>query len=351
VDRSLSIIGNGTNSTTITPSQNEHIIVITAERVNVSGFTVTDAGSNMQGIRILADNATISNCTVSYSRTGIVLYESDDTVIVNNQCSENYRTGIHISNSYGVSVINNTACYNNVGINIESSESIVSGNNCSSNSIVGLSFGNSPNSLIEQNTFNNNGIDGLFLSQTTGGTISGNICTSNGRYGIHARGNQDCDLIANSIASNTEYGISLNGGYRNLINNNTIISNEIGIWIDGGSENNNITFNTIVDNEKFAMNATFNEGVSVDARQNWWGNNSGPHHPLSNPHGTGGNDTDNIAFFPWVTVQDGSLNGNEEEDTESGDSEFPYEEIISIILLLILLSMFSILIISLWRKD
>ena len=69
VDKSIRIIGNGSESTTISPSQNEHIVVISANEVEVSGFTITDAGSNMQGIRILTDNVRISNNTITKANT------------------------------------------------------------------------------------------------------------------------------------------------------------------------------------------------------------------------------------------------------------------------------------------
>jgi hypothetical protein len=40
--------------------------------------------------------------------------------------------------------------------------------------------------------------------------------------------------------------------------------------------------------------------VGVDARYNWWGDPSGPHHPTLNPDGMGKDVTDGVWFEPWL---------------------------------------------------
>ncbi|NUO17934.1 T9SS type A sorting domain-containing protein [bacterium] len=59
----------------------------------------------------------------------------------------------------------------------------------------------------------------------------------------------------------------------------------------------------------------FVEGNSVvDARQNWWGHESGPFHPQNNPAGQGASVDDSIRFIPWL---------NSDPDTAHHDtSEF-----------------------------
>lgn len=41
---------------------------------------------------------------------------------------------------------------------------------------------------------------------------------------------------------------------------------------------------------------------TLDARQNWWGDASGPLHPTQNPTGLGDNVGDNIVFYPWLAA-------------------------------------------------
>jgi len=40
----------------------------------------------------------------------------------------------------------------------------------------------------------------------------------------------------------------------------------------------------------------------ADARHNWWGDATGPHHPTLNPTGMGDAITDGAQFVPWNTV-------------------------------------------------
>jgi hypothetical protein len=61
----------------------------------------------------------------------------------------------------------------------------------------------------------------------------------------------------------------------------------------------------------FNVNRSFN----IDARHNWWGNNSGPTH-AGNPGGTGVKTTDSVQYIPWLVngsnnpiMGDVSLNG------------------------------------------
>jgi hypothetical protein len=46
--------------------------------------------------------------------------------------------------------------------------------------------------------------------------------------------------------------------------------------------------------------------VVVDARRNWWGDPSGPHHATKNPNGQGKDVTDGVLFFPWAIDADGT---------------------------------------------
>ncbi len=55
--------------------------------------------------------------------------------------------------------------------------------------------------------------------------------------------------------------------------------------------------NSILDNLWGAFNET---AAVIDAVNNWWGDASGPYHPLLNPEGTGNPVSDRINFIPWL---------------------------------------------------
>lgn len=60
--------------------------------------------------------------------------------------------------------------------------------------------------------------------------------------------------------------------------------------------------NIINHNDGPTMDAPLNDFAGIDARNNWWGDPSGPYHPTLNPAGRG--DTllsDSVLFIPWLT--------------------------------------------------
>ncbi len=80
-------------------------------------------------------------------------------------------------------------------------------------------------------------------------------------------------------------------------------------------------FNNIVGNTDFGL---WNDGGgTVDATYNWWGDASGPYHPIANPGGEGNPVSDDMNFEPWLeaeavteTVTDGTVDATDEADTE-----------------------------------
>lgn len=127
VNKSLSIIGNGSASTFI--SDHFETIIITANWTNISGFTVKSIFPIISGTQpncgielINAANCKIENINVSSSNLGIYLYGSNDNAIVNNTIIDNLGTGIYLD-----SCRNNKIYYNNFINN--SNNAVDTGNN------------------------------------------------------------------------------------------------------------------------------------------------------------------------------------------------------------------------------
>jgi hypothetical protein len=57
---------------------------------------------------------------------------------------------------------------------------------------------------------------------------------------------------------------------------------------------------TIRGNSRYGINNTSSE--TLDAIFNWWGDATGPFHPLSNAGGLGNQVSDNVAFDPWLAT-------------------------------------------------
>lgn len=60
-----------------------------------------------------------------------------------------------------------------------------------------------------------------------------------------------------------------------------------------------ITQSDINDNTSYGINNTV-PGLTVDATKNWWGDASGPQHPVLNPAGKGDVVSDNVNFDSWL---------------------------------------------------
>ena len=89
--------------------------------------------------------------------------------------------------------------------------------------------------------------------------------------------------------------LEIDGGSA-TITNNTIIRSAYGIYVLSGSPS--IGDNNISGNATYGLyNA--NTLWTVNAQQNWWGETSGPQHPLLNPYGRGDKVSDRVSFSPW----------------------------------------------------
>jgi parallel beta-helix repeat protein len=144
----------GSPADTIVQAKNtsDHVFKVTADYVNISGFTVAGATGPWVGFRAAgiclnhADYCDISNNICSNNRWyGIALEDSNNNCITNNNCSSNHCSGIYLWYSNSNSIMNN---------------------NCSSNGRAGIDLGYSNSNSIYLNNFMNNG-DNVFSYDST----------------------------------------------------------------------------------------------------------------------------------------------------------------------------------------
>ncbi len=114
-------------------------------------------------------------------------------------------------------------------------------------------------------------------------------------------------------------GISYSGSAITLNNasptiTNSTLTNNYNAFTANGASNPIVNYCDIYKNSNFGIN-NVNQSFTIDARWNWWGDNSGPTHS-SNPSGTGQKVSDAVNFTPWLgsgasnpVVGDVSLNG------------------------------------------
>ncbi|MDB5259382.1 MAG: hypothetical protein JWO73_590 [Candidatus Taylorbacteria bacterium] len=114
-------------------------------------------------------------------------------------------------------------------------------------------------------------------------------------------------MMSSSTIDHFSCGIGMSaGGFS--IRNSSIQNNEAGISIfsNPNSQTSDIAQSSISNNSESGIENY--AGMSIDARNNWWGDASGPFHPTSNATGTSNkiiDDQNRVQFSPWLTRMPG----------------------------------------------
>jgi len=252
VNKTISLIGNGSANTTIDGSAKGYAIKVVSNWVNITGLTFTNGGINQLESGIIIDNpenCKIENCNASnnnyfgiyvyYStncsifnticnsntHSGIRSYVASNLKIENNICYNNKHSGIIITNSIVDNVVKNNTCNSNVkyGIFLSfSSYNLIENNICNFNTNVGIYIYSCSKNIIENNSCNSG--DGIQIWYSSNNIVKNNSCNSNS-FGILIISSPDNIIINNICNSNSFDGIRLSFSSGNYIKNNTIISN------------------------------------------------------------------------------------------------------------------------------
>lgn len=123
VDKTLTLTGDGSSSTTISGS-GDHTVKITSDNVIISGFKIQNSGGSFYCIFLQSvTGCEISNNYVKNGGHGIYMGGSDSNTILDNTIEDN-NVGIYFSNSDGNTIKSNIIQNNNAnGIFLTSSSS------------------------------------------------------------------------------------------------------------------------------------------------------------------------------------------------------------------------------------
>jgi len=154
-------------------------------------------------ISVEADNVTMHAIKIINGTTGIIVEESDNTVLWWLRIYDNAEFGIYLHNS----------------------------RNCT----------------VRSSKITNNNMLGICLEQSSNNSITGNDITNNNN-GVYFNQSAYNTLSSNRIADNHEVGIRLDHSFNNSILGNNITDNGDGIWLEGSSNHNSISNNNITKN-------------------------------------------------------------------------------------------------------
>jgi parallel beta-helix repeat protein len=158
---------------------------------------------------------------------------------------------------------------------LSSDSNTLEDNTISSNTWQGVYIDNCDDNEVLGNTITANWV-GIHCDNGSDGTIiESNTISSNNPINIYITGaSTDITITCNTISSAGWGGIQFLSGSTGVVHMNNIVGNPVGLWNDGPS--------------------------LLDAENNWWGDDSGPNHWITNPGGLGDSVTDNVDFDPWI---------------------------------------------------
>ncbi len=294
VDKTLNLIGEGNDTRVIGQGLSTDAIHVSANWVNVTGFTLNNSASGIDDAALdlyYADNCYMANISVNSTRYSILLRYSSHNTIINSFVSTIYSVGIRLYYSNYNTIINNSIMRPTSGISLWYSEN----NTIVNNNIIwdwsyGLRLYDSHQNSIMNNTFTK-AVGGPFrsaisVSISVGITIINNTMIESGitisggpleHWNTHTidtantvngkpvyywndilGGTVPSDagqvilvncrnvIVENQNVSNTSIGVQLAFSTKILVSNNTASDNSDGIVLHS-SHNNSITHNNASD--------------------------------------------------------------------------------------------------------
>ncbi|CAD6491511.1 MAG: Right handed beta helix region [Candidatus Argoarchaeum ethanivorans] len=312
------------------PDLSDHVFNVTADYVNISGFTVQNTtGGGVAGIYLSnANHCNIAENNASNNRYGIYLYDSCNNNLTNNNANNNTglqdSKGIVLEESANNNLTRNVANNNSeIGFWLysDSHHNNLTNNNATLNEVGFWLEANSHNNTLANNTANENKEGGIQLDDSNDNTLTNNTCNGNGgeESGIHLAFSHRNTLTDNNCSWNDGDGISLDFcNYNELAGNTAYYNGYDGFWLND-SHNNELAGNSANNNGESGIHLNFsnvNIITSNEVFDNWGWESEGIYLVSSNNNVlTGNNVAGNSAGIhldpsSHNTIADNDVNDN-----------------------------------------
>jgi parallel beta-helix repeat protein len=261
--------GNPEDAIVRAANPDDHIFEVTANYVNITGFTIKGAtgyprGIYLEGVSnsiirnnigritlISSSNNTVTGNNASSSEGGIHLSSSSNNTLTYNIVKSNKQDGIRLRHSSNNTLSDNIASSNNgSGINLcWSHHNKIKNNTCDSNQWQGIEIYGSLNVIINNRALKND--NGVYLEYSNNNSIINNYISNNYDSGIYIDVfSSDNKIEKNIVNSNNEDGILIDGD-NNTISCNTVSDNERGVYLT--LTNNNKLINNTVSHNRYGI--------------------------------------------------------------------------------------------------
>jgi parallel beta-helix repeat protein len=259
VNKTLTLQGDGAGVVTVqAASAAEHVFNVTADHVNITGFTATGAAGNTKaGIYLGSgvDHCNISDNNASNCNRSIYLNHSSDNVLTGNIANSGDYRGILLSGSNNNTLLDNSASGNIRGIHLHNSSNNTLANNVMTGNTYNFGvLGTNPTHYVHDidpsNLVNGKpirywvGQQGQQVPDDAGyvGVVN---CDNITVMDMRLTGNLQAVLLAYSIdsvvrnvtASDNYCGIFLYNSTNNALVGNNVSSSDYGIYLQYSSDN------------------------------------------------------------------------------------------------------------------
>ena len=229
----------------------------------------------------ISDKINVNNCIFNFNANGILVQQSNNVTLTNNNISSNNNYGVYLAQS-SMNVLSNNTCnfnsYDGICLDMSCNKNYISNNTCNHNQDVGLFASLCNDNSIVDNKFNNNWFDGLFMGwQCQFNDIVNNEMLENNNTGLYMGSASNNTIVGNNMSKNN-YGIGL--GWDCLRNNffdNSITNNlKTGVELNPSCDYNKFHHNNFISNtnQKSCPTGTNNKW-SMNFEGNYWSDYTG----------------------------------------------------------------------------
>ncbi|HEY7112072.1 MAG TPA: nitrous oxide reductase family maturation protein NosD [Thermoanaerobaculia bacterium] len=285
IDHAMTLVGQG--RPVLAGSGAGTVVSVRADDVTIEGFDIDgkgggDLGADSSGIHVAGKRVAIRDCRISRTLFGIYLREADGASVercdvrgIREKQAGEKGSGIHVWNTDGFRLADNTISDARDGLYVQSSRHGVITGNRARDLRYGLHYMFSDENRFEDNVFENAAAGAALM-------YSKRIVFRRNRF-LHNRGFASVGLLlkacdeleaeSNLIADNAR-GIFLEGSYRNVFRGNLVAESDTAIVLYDSCAGNRFEGNSFVAN----LTPLTLVGRRTDTvfRANYWSDNEEP---------------------------------------------------------------------------
>lgn len=285
IDHSIHIVGRGRPR--LIGSGKGTVIRIRAPHVTIEGLDIDgrgggDLADDPSGVHIAANNVSVRNCRIERTLFGVYLREANGAVVdgclirgIRGKDPGEKGSGIHIWNTTGFTITNNTILDVRDGLYIQASSKGLITRNEARELRYGLHYMFSDDNTFEDNTFRD-GAAGAALMYSRRITFRRNRFVHNRGFASVGLLLKSCDdtLAEDNLIADNARGVFVEGSSRNVFRRNIIASSDVALVLYDSIEKNRFTKNSFVSNMTPLMFVGRRTDTVVDG--NYWSDNDEP---------------------------------------------------------------------------